>query len=486
MPGSDSRDRSAPSPSGEGRGGVGAHCRQRAPKSALVLTALLAACAPTPFPGGERELVGRDLGDLDALQSRTLDRLSSAGAAAPAEALPDGTSPDDYVRLALAHSPELAAARQRVLRLRERIPQVTAPPDPMVEVTPIGEMARTAAGEVTVMTGVSQAIPYPGKLDALGRVADQESVIAGRELREREVEVAGEVRRAYWSLYAAERALELTAAARDLLAQIHAATEAQYRAGQGRLQDVLLAGVEVAETDSRLVELRADRAAAAAMLNSLADRPTDASAPVVSSAEPASIGAAFDALAADAAGANPRLAAIRERIELARRQRHVAHLQRYPDLVASVSYNLVDADREMPTATGDDQWSIGVGVSIPLWRGKLAAAEREATRGILEAAGELAAEQNRIAFRLRESLARLASQQEQATLLRDSIIPQARAALDASRAAYRTGASEFITTVDNWRRVLTLELMRERLVADTHAAAASIAEAVGRDPETKP
>ncbi len=458
--------------------------------AAIIATAVLAgACAPAPFAGTDRDLIQRDLGRLEDAQWRFVPRLSpTSDLTAPDELPPAGADPDYYVRLALARSPALSAARQRILRLRDRVPQVTAPPDPMVEVTPIGRMARTADGEVAVMTGVSQTIPFPGKLHAAGRVVDQEALIADRELRQMEVELAGQVRRAYWSLYAAERALELTSAAREVLAQIHAATLARYRAGQGLQQDVLLAGVELAEIDARLADLRADRDAAAALLNTLSDRAPDAPVSLLPRAEPASLDRSFDDLAAEAARSNPRLKALREEVELARRRRHVAHLQRYPDLTATFSYNLVNADEMNPNSSGDDQWSIGVGINIPLWRGRLDAAEREATRGILEAAANVAAEQNKVAYRLRDAVARLEAQGRQAALLRDAILPQARQALEASRVAYASGLAEFLNVIDHWRRILTLELMLERLVADTHASLASIAEELGSEPapETSP
>lgn len=445
--------------------------------SALLIS--LASCGPRPFAGDDRDLVARDLGRAPEHDGRFLPRLSPASPLTDDDDPPPEAGAEHYIRRALARSPSLAAQRQRVLGLRERVPQVTAPPDPMLEVTPIGRMDQTVAGEVMVMTGVRQTIPFPGKLASAGRVAEQESLLADQERRRMEAELAGEVRRAYWSLYAAERALELTSAAREALAQIHQATLARYRAGQGQQQDVLRAGVELAEMDQRLVELRADRDAAAALLNTLSDQPPDTPAPVASRAEPASIDLAFDELATLAARSSPRLEALRHEAELARRRRHLAHLQRYPDFTAIVSYNLVNADEMIPNSSGDDQWSIGVGINIPLWQGRLDAAEREATRGVLEAAGRAAAEQNRIAYRLREALARLEAQRTQIALLDETILPRARQALEASRAAYASGVAEFLNVIENWRRLLTLEQMRERLIADTHLSIASILEAVG-------
>ncbi|MDH3584347.1 MAG: hypothetical protein OER86_09045, partial [Phycisphaerae bacterium] len=107
--------------------------------------------------------LGRDAGPLP-----TTHRSASA-----VDLAADGGL-DQLLHLALGRNPDIRAARQKVARLAERVPQVTSLEDPVLQVAPFGEMAETAAGQVGVMSGLSQRIPTPGKLQARGRIAAQE------------------------------------------------------------------------------------------------------------------------------------------------------------------------------------------------------------------------------------------------------------------------------------------------------------------------
>ena len=456
-------------------------------RGALAAGALLtlAGCAPGPFDGPLADLARRDLGRLDALEQELLDRADRT-AARPDDQDPrviDAASADDFVRLALDRNPSLHAAEQRVLRLRERIPQASGLNDPTLTVTPIGDMAETAAGQVRVMTGVSQRLPFPGKLDQRGRVAAQDVAIAEQELEGTRLSVIADTRRAYWSLYGAVRAIEITRQSRELLVQLRGAAEAKHRAGSATQDQVLRVLVEIGGLDNELVALEQRRASAAGMLNSLIDRPVRAPVPDPAPIELARFDARLDDLLSAAEGTSPSIRAARERIGRYREQRRLARLDRYPDLTVSLSYNLVDDSGLSPVADGQDQWWVGFGVNVPIWQDRLDAAEREATRGLLESAGLLADEQNRVAFRVNDAFARVESQQRQAELLRDSIVPQASLAVEASLGGYRSGETDFLSVIDNWRKLLGFELMYQNSLAELERGFAELQQAVGRDLE---
>lgn len=448
---------------------------------------LTAGCTGDPDVLSLRELVERDLGPLPEREEALLARAEAraSGTTADEPLLPAEAGPETYVRLALERNPRLAAAEQRIERLRERVPQVTTLEDPMLEVVPLGDMAETAAGMVGTMGGVTQTWPWPGKLDARGRVADQEAQIAVRELERARLEVAAEARRAYWTLYEATRAAEITERSGEVIRQFLDVAEARYRAGEASQQDLLIATVELSRLRNDLTEIGQQIASGTARLNALIDRPPDAPipppAPLADPADPAALEQELSGLLARAERNNPAIARAREQIELARRRRALARLERYPDFSTSFNYAFVDDGGLSPVATGEDQWWIGIGVQIPLWQNRRAAMEREATRGLLEGVAAVSAEQNRVASAVQDALTRARSQSRQARLLRDLILPQARQALEASLSGYTAGTLDFGTVTDNWRRVLELELIYERSVAELGRATADLAEAVGEN-----
>ena len=391
-----------------------------------------------------------------------------------------------YVEAAVRSNPRLRAARLRVRRLLARVPQVMSLDDPMLQVSPVGEMAETAAGEVQLMAGVSQKFPWPGKLEARGRIALQEAAMARADLDAARLEVTAQTLRAYWSLYAAARAIEVTRESRDLLVQLRDVAEANYRAGTAQQADVLRASVELGELDRELVTLGQTRGSAEAMLNRLLDRPVTAPLPDPPAASVQDIGERLDALLATAARSNPTLHRLREQLEGDRQRLRLARLNRLPDLTVGLQYNAVDDDGLAIRANGDDQWWLTLGVNLPIWNDKYDAARREATLGGLESLALLHAEGDRVEFEVRDAYERVRAGLGNVTLLRQRIVPEAERAVDATLSQYRGGGGDFLAVMEAWRRVLRLRQMLYGQEAMAEQAAADLRRAVGDAAEPQP
>lgn len=391
------------------------------------------------------------------------------------------TGADEYVRIALDRSPVIRAAKAKADRLTERIPQVTSLDDPMLSVTPIGEMAETAEGQVSLMSRVSQKLPFPGKLEARGRIAQQQVAIAVQELNDTRLRIVADTRRAYWSYYFTTRGIEVIGGERDLIRQFREIAGAKYKAGTATQQDVLRASVELSNLDNELLTLRQRQTTAVAMLNRLLDRPINAPLPEPKTIELERVSLQLDRLLIDAAMDNPRLKKIHERIEMFRERLRLARLERKPDLTVSLNYNPVDSDGTAPSATGKDQWWLGFGINLPIWIAKQDAAEREATRGMFQSIAELTGERNDVAFRVQDALVKVETQQRQVVLFRDVIIPQARQTVQASDSGYRAGKTDFLTLVDNWRKLLDFQLLYHQSLAQFEKDFANLQQVVGKD-----
>jgi outer membrane protein TolC len=333
------------------------------------------------------------------------------------------------------------------------------------------------------MTGVSQRIPFPGKLDGRGRIAEQDVAMARADLQQTRLQVIADTRRAYWSLYFAARAIETTRDSRSLLAQFKQIAEAQYRAGSRSQADVLRASVELSNLDNELILLVQRQSSATSMLNQLLDRPIDEPLPEPRAVSPRQLNEDLDFLLASAANENPAIRKIHDRIQQYRERHAIARLNRWPDVTVSASYNIIESRGLSMAANGDDQWWFGFGVNLPIWNAKYDAAEREAFEGMMEGVSELTATQNRIAFQVQDAYLRANAQQDVVELFRDVIIPQARQTVDASASGYRAGAVDFLTLIDNWRKRLGFDLMYHRAVADAEQAIADLERAVGIDVE---
>jgi cobalt-zinc-cadmium efflux system outer membrane protein len=454
--------------------------RPRRLAAAVLCTLLAAGCG---YHGPFADLIDDTEPNLEGASGPP---AGAGPAAAPAPAEPEDLIPadadvEDYVRLALQRNPSIRAAEQSVRQLANRIPQARSLDDPMFMIAPLGEMAQTAAGEVQLMTSVSQKLPLPDKLETRGRIAAADVAEAVQQLERVRLDVAADTRRAWWSLYSATRAIEVTQRSRDLLKQLTEVAESKYRAGRAAQQDVLRASVEMSRLDDELLRLEQRRTTAVAMLNRMVDRPAGSTVapPTTRGLEPLTL--ELQALLDEARRSNPDIARVHERIEGYRQRLQLARLDSWPDLTLSLSYNPVDSTGLSPVANGNDQWWVGFGLNLPIWTGRLEGAKYEAARGMLQSIATLDDVENRVAFRVQDALARAETQQRQAVLFRDVIIPQARQTVDASLSGYRAGTLSFLTLVDNWRKLFDFEVIYHDNLAALEQSLADLQQEVGHD-----
>ncbi|MDX1564297.1 MAG: TolC family protein, partial [Phycisphaeraceae bacterium] len=307
----------------------------------LIVAAALAGCSTGASPFDDDPVFAdwpedRKLNDLRRRLAPQLRPRAETGS--PPALFQSAQDPEPYIRKVLRDNPALRSARRRIERLAARVPQAEGLDDPMLQVAPVGRMAETAAGEVGWMSSISQRLPHPDKLRGRSRVAAQKMAVAVAEWHRQRLSVIAETRRAYWSLYYIARAIEVNRTNQDLLEQFHQIASAQLRAGMADQQDVLRASVELNHLKNERTVLDQRRTSTVAMLNMLMDQPADTPLPSPKPIKLQALGLEVQQLLDRAARHNPeirkaeaRLAAFRERVELAR-------LNRTPDLTVSANY----------------------------------------------------------------------------------------------------------------------------------------------------
>ena len=421
---------------------------------------------------------------------------------------------DSLVARAIAVSPALAAARQRVDAARARIGPAGARPDPMlfagIQNQPLGSEATTVSANgivtpggpdpMTMRTiGVSQTIPFPGKLGLRTQAAEREVDVAAAALDDARLGVVRDVRTAYYELAYLDQALRITEQERTVLSNGVGVTESHYSVGGGMEQDVLKARLEIARLADNANALRERRAAQLAALNALLDRPSEAAidsatipvriahAAVADSANrvrfasnvfgaPASNSPLPDVQALQAmAIANSamlreheaRIAAQASRVALAEKATR-------PDVDVSVQYEQRSGFTDMVTAT--------VSVPIAIQHGRKQDADIAAERAELEALQEEHhANLNELRSQVAKLYADLERQRTQLALDVTSILPQGRAAVAATTATYEAGKTDLLTLFDSQSALYAYESAYYRSLSDFSETLAELESVVGRE-----
>jgi outer membrane protein, heavy metal efflux system len=417
----------------------------------------------------------------DAAVQHLAETVGAAGLPAPdGAAIAAAGGLADYVRIALRDNPAIHQAIRNLQALGYRVPQVTSLDDPMVNVIPpTGDMTETAAGMMQGAGTVSQKLPFPGKLSARGRVAEQSVRMALYALAEARIHIVAEVQKAYYGYYLADVSIQISRRSEDLLRQFREVAAARYRAGAATQQDVLRAEVQLYALTNELITLGQRQATARARLNTLMNRAVDAPLPPPASFDLAAVEWRLPEALDRALTSNPRLAGLRERIRRDLESIKLARLDYYPDLNLGFGYTGIASSGISPVATGDDTWNLALGFNLPIWWQRLRARVLESNAQALASVEEYADVRNLVSFEVQDALVKIDTEYRQAVLLRDLIVPRAWQTVEVSTSAYRAGNLEFTALIDNWRAWLDFSLRYQTALAQLEQRFADLQQLLG-------
>lgn len=349
---------------------------------------------------------------------------------------------DELVQEALAKNPDIRASLQRWESARAVIPQVQTLPDPKVTMG-YRDMARQ-----DVMYGLSQEIPFPGKLGLKGEIAARRSDRIEQDYLATQLAVIARLKEVFYDLHFVHDSIRVLQQTMLLLQEFEKTATARYSVGQAAQQDVLRASTEISRLLARLATLEQRRQSLHAGINRILNRlPSDPlGIPEEIRFTPMrySIAELNDLLDQS----SPLLHGQQRTVEQGNQAIALAKREYYPDFELS---GLGTRDPVMNV----NGYQVMLNIKIPLY---YATKQRE---GVNEAiASREAVFQDLHALR-QELLARIKDDMAQAEraellikLLRDAIIPQSRLTLASAQASYAVGRVDFLTLLNS---LLTLQ-----------------------------
>ncbi|MCK5802652.1 MAG: TolC family protein, partial [Lentisphaeria bacterium] len=386
----------------------------------------------------------------------------AVGQEAPPE-LGKNASLQDYVLYAEANNAGLQAAHSDWRAAMERIPQVTALPDPKLSYTHYLQEVETRVGAQKQRVTLSQTFPWFGKLRLRGDIAAESAQARWNELEAQRAALALTVKNAYYDTYFLKRSIRVTHDSFELLKSLEIVARERYRTG-GALAAVMQAQVELGKLEDRLRSQEEFRPVLFARLNAALSRPVDTEVPW-----PEELGGAEDvaarakALVRSLANTNPDL---RKLTTLARRESLAAELadrNRLPDITVGLSaIDTGDSWRSGLQGSSDDALMVTVGLNLPIWFGKYRAQRREALARRQALLKRRENQENTLLADAKLALYELEDAERKVGLYRDTLIPKARQSLGVIQQAFQAGKSDFLNLIDAQRMLLEFELSHER------------------------
>jgi outer membrane protein TolC len=377
-------------------------------------------------------------------------------------------------------SPRVDAARALARAAEARVPGAKRPADPQLQ---LGFMNRSlpslAPMDPLGMTQLqlTQMVPVAGKLSLAGHVASAQADAARERADDVRWEMRSRIAMAFYELYQTDRSLGTAIDTRRLLENIASTAQSMYAVGEGRQADVLTARVEVAKMTEDIVRMQTMRIASMAKVAGLLDRALDTTlAPPELPAFPTAL-PSLDSLLALADSGRPMIRAGRSDLRAADASARLASREIWPDLEVGVAYG--QRGGEMGT---ERMGSLMVGASLPVFAGsrqRKMRDEAEAMRAMTRADVQVMRAETRA--RVAELYANLVRARSLAQLYRSTVLPQARAAVTSSLAAYRVGELNLMTLLDNQMTVNRYSQELFRLDAEQGTTLAELEMLVGRE-----
>ncbi len=377
------------------------------------------------------------------------------------------------------NNPQIQAARHQWDAAKQVSPQVSTLPDPefMLEQLSVGSprpfSGYTNSEMANVALGVSQEIPYPGKLRLRGEIARKEAEVWEQQYESVRRGVLVEVKADYFQLSFLTKKLLVLKDDGQLLKPIEESAEARFQQGMGNQQEVLQAQLEQTRLlrDITVAQLQVETVQA--KLKQLLNRDPTSLNIETSELSETPVDRTFDQLLETARSNNPGISGAHRMVERQSLQVELAHKDFYPDF--SLQYVWFGPDPSQYRA----RYELAFGIRIPLYRSRKQAELSQAELEKSRAQSEMDAESQQVASALRQEYAAEEKFADLLKIYREGLQPQARAELQAGMAAFEANREDFQALLASFLDVLKLDEEYWQTLSEHETALAKIEEVTG-------
>lgn len=355
----------------------------------------------------------------------------------------------DLMSYAMLNNPRVEIAFYDWKAAVETITVARSLPDPMLTLG--AELARSVESlSPALMTDPADSWPGPGKLALRADAAYQEALKKRAVFEKELLRTAADVKRAYFQLWVLQEQIRRVQAALGVVDEMEVLARQQLAVGKVTQQDVLRAQMERDRLKVQLLNLEDSRAPVEERLrSSLGLTPENALPAFRVHLEPGKPDFAQSSLMEVAFERNPRLKEMRSEVLQAVALYQLARKSKVPDFAFGLGADLMASPvAVMPAA----------GLTLPVWRDKIAAEIAAGSAAVRSAEARLSAEQLDLAVYFAETAFARREADRNATLYRDRLIPKAKSALESARAGYTGAVSGFLDLLDAERTLLQYQI----------------------------
>ncbi len=376
-------------------------------------------------------------------------------------------------------NPDIAAALNAWQASAQVSTQVSTLPDPQVtfQQAAVGS-PRPFAGYSNsdfafVGFGVSQDLPWPGKLRLRAEAADRDAAVSREKFESTKRSVFEQIAAAYFQLAYIQKTAGVLQRNQTLLEQIVRIAEARYQLGQGSQQDVLKAQLQQTKILTEIAHHHGLMESQEALLKKLLNRGPDGADIDAGDVTETPLNITSDELLAKVRTQNPDVAAGQEMTRRQSLQVEIARKDRYPDF--TVQY--------MWQHTGQpfrDYYTFSASARLPIFqKRKLNPELTQAVNELDRSRRQYESQVQQAFFDVQDQYASAETASQMLKLYREGLIPQALATFRSGLAAYRTGSQDFESLLAAYLDVLNFDQEYWKTLTERETALARIEQLTG-------
>lgn len=395
--------------------------------------------------------------------------------------LRDESGLNDYLAYAALNNPGLKAAFLRWKAALEKIPQVTALPDPRFTYAYYIKSVETRVGPQHHRFALLQTFPWYGKLELRGDTAAESARADQQRYEAAKLTLFYQVKDAYYEYYFLGKSIAATEENMELMQQLESIARTQYATGLTPYASVVRAQVELGKIEDRMKTLQDLREPIAAKLNAALNRQGLAPLPWPKQIREEDASFTEEQLLTWLKESNPDLKALDFMAEKEKKNIDLARKDFYPDLTLGIE-SIYTGGALMPGTpdSGKDPLIASLSFNFPIWWGKYRAGEREALTRYASYRIERIDQENRLWSDLKLAAYEYRDAERKISLYRDTLLPKAAQSIQVSLESFENGLGSFFELIDSVRTLLEFQLAYERALAEKAQRLAELEMIVGK------
>ena len=386
--------------------------------------------------------------------------------------LTNAQSLDDYFKLAAENNPGLQAKYKSFEAAMQKVTQVSSLPDPNLSFGYFVSPVETRVGPQRARFSLTQMFPWFGTLKAQEDAATLMAEAKYQEFLDARNKLYYQVSASYYPLYELQKLISIEEENQRILSSYKEIATIQFQNDKGSMVDVLRVDIMLKDATSNLSILEQKQKPLVTRFNKLLNRSDDDNIVVQDSLFTFSLPANYrkDSLLAS----NPILDELELKIEASKASEQAAIKQGLPKLGVGLDYVIVGqrTDVSLPD-NGQDVFMPMVSVSLPIFRGKYKAAQKEAqlmqesySLQREEAANRLISSYDMIWFEIQKQIELIQLYEEQ--------IQESRQSLNLLFSAYSNSGKDFEEVLRMQQQILKYQKMKATALSEYHIALAEL------------